>query len=55
METVLLDTMYDLPSLDGVEWDQPRSHRRAGTKLYVHGERKEGHRRRAGLSALRRW
>src|ERR1700742_2824049 len=44
METVLLDTMYDLPSLDGVgevvinrEVIEGRAQ-----PLYVHGERKEG-------------
>ncbi len=44
METVLLDTMYDLPSLDGV--DEVVINREViegrAQPLYVHGERKEG-------------
>ncbi|MBS0224015.1 MAG: ATP-dependent Clp protease ATP-binding subunit ClpX [Proteobacteria bacterium] len=44
METVLLDTMYDLPSLDGV--DEVVINREViegrSQPLYVHGERKEG-------------
>jgi ATP-dependent Clp protease ATP-binding subunit ClpX len=44
MENVLLDTMYDLPSLDGV--DEVVINREViegrAQPLYVHGERKEG-------------
>ena len=44
IETVLLDTMYDLPSLDGV--DEVVINREViegrAQPLYVHGERKEG-------------
>jgi ATP-dependent Clp protease ATP-binding subunit ClpX len=44
METVLLDTMYDLPSLDGV--DEVVINREViegrAQPFYVHGERKEG-------------
>ena len=44
METVLLDTMYDLPSLDGVEEVVINREVIEGRAqpLYVHGERKEG-------------
>jgi ATP-dependent Clp protease ATP-binding subunit ClpX len=44
METVLLDTMYDLPSLDGVEEVVINREVIEGRSqpLYVHGERKEG-------------
>ena len=44
METVLLDTMYDLPSLDGVEEVVINREVIEGRTqpLYVHGERKEG-------------
>jgi ATP-dependent Clp protease ATP-binding subunit ClpX len=49
METVLLDTMYDLPSLDGVEdRDQSRSHRRAGSTALCAQRAQRGHRCRAG-------
>ena len=44
MEIVLLDTMYELPSLDGV--DEVVINREViegrAQPLYVHGERKEG-------------
>ena len=44
LEIVLLDTMYDLPSLDGV--DEVVINREViegrAQPLYVHGERKEG-------------
>ena len=44
METVLLDTMYDLPSLEGVEEVVINREVIEGRAqpLYVHGERKEG-------------
>jgi ATP-dependent Clp protease ATP-binding subunit ClpX len=44
MENVLLDTMYDLPSLDGVEEVVINREVIEGRAqpLYVHGERKEG-------------
>ena len=44
METALLDTMYDLPSLDGVEEVVINREVIEGRTqpLYVHGERKEG-------------
>jgi ATP-dependent Clp protease ATP-binding subunit ClpX len=44
METVLLDTMYDLPSLDGVEEVVINREVIEGRAqpFYVHGERKEG-------------
>ena len=44
METVLLDTMFDLPSLDGVEEVVINREVVEGRAqpLYVHGERKEG-------------
>ena len=44
METVLLDTMYDLPSLDGVEEVVINREVIEGRAqpLYVHGERQEG-------------
>ena len=44
METVVLDTMYDLPSLDGVEEVVINREVIEGRAqpLYVHGERKEG-------------
>src|SRR5436305_11480102 len=44
METVLLDTMYDLPSLDGVDQGVSNAEVIDGRAqpLYVHGERKEG-------------
>ena len=44
METVLLDTMYDLPSLDGVEEVVINREVIEGRAqpLYVHGERNEG-------------